>query len=145
MDLRARRYDFPETTGQGDAPALPSIAFHLTPEGARIGGIDPEKLPDAYRPDPSHPRRRVVRNAGRAPATAFWLRVVDDTTGGDMSGEVGGRDVIAPDDPPVKPAAVEVMSSRLRPKSHLTVWVRWIDEEGQHDQPTDVHPRYTTE
>ncbi len=82
----------------------------------------------------------TVRNVGPSSAVAFWLRVVDDSTGETASTEVGGNQALAPGDPEIKPAAVEVIRDRLTPSSRLTVWVRWIDEDGEHDEPTDVHP-----
>jgi hypothetical protein len=80
-----------------------------------------------------------ISNVGRAPATAFYVWIVDEASGVVVSSTVGGRGIIAPGDS-VKPGAVDVSPSLLSTSPRLTVWVRWEDEAGGGEEPTDVHP-----
>jgi hypothetical protein len=80
-----------------------------------------------------------ISNVGRAPATAFYVWIVDEASGVVVSSTVGGRGILAPGDS-AKPGAVEVYTALLSTSPRLTVWVRWEDEAGRDEQPTDVHP-----
>jgi len=80
-----------------------------------------------------------VRNVGAAPAhhVQLWLT----NRGGDrkVSSDMASRDLtLVPDEPSV-PGSVNLEEEEFEP-DELDVWIAWTDDEGSHEERTDVRP-----